>query len=307
MWKCLGGHAGAGRSQDGGPSAAVQSNITLVHADMRDFKLAHSFGLAFIAASSFCIALATAADQEATIRTIHRQFNKNGLLIVDTFDPNPVPSWRSPSGQNGSAVSHDGRLRRTERLIATDRLLQTRTTRPSSRSSPGRSRPSTVRYTYFYELQHVTRLCGFGIEALMQDYEGAPFSSPGGKLLVVAPRKGPRPVTVKALCTLQVRLSFLLSFRRLALAVAHRWATRTPHPSPSMHPTYKAGAPTGSDMPPTDVGLKESNSSWTAWLPHSGHCMGQAASRSFGVILSVTDFGALWFHGRQSRKEGMAR
>jgi SAM-dependent methyltransferase len=172
--------------------AAAQSNVTLGRFDMQDFRLPHSFDMAYIAARSY-ILLTTVADEEAMLRNVHKHLFKNGLLAIDTFGPDAEVLAQLPGHVTERSFTDGERsLVRRDTLVVHDRLAQTRTmqTQYELKRQDGAEESFvaewTIRYSYPLEIQHLIRLCGFKIEAVYGSPEGDPFDTPGGRLLVVA-------------------------------------------------------------------------------------------------------------------------
>lgn len=178
----------------GSSGRAAQSNITLALSDMRELRLPNTYSMAIIPARSY-IFLTTVHDQEATLRGIHKHLHKNGLLVIDVFDPDPA-ILAEPVGRVNHAIFQEpaGRctVERRVTLLAHDRVAQTRDERfdYEVRHADGRVEAFgmdwRMRYSYPYELQHLLRLCGYRIEAVYGGYDEAPFSEPGGRLIVAA-------------------------------------------------------------------------------------------------------------------------
>jgi len=79
-------------------AAGLQQRVTLVEADMRDFRLSRHFRLAFVAINSF-MHLLTTEDQLQALRCWREHLAPDGLLILDLFHPHPQ-----------SLLEADGRL-----------------------------------------------------------------------------------------------------------------------------------------------------------------------------------------------------
>ncbi|HEY4002305.1 MAG TPA: class I SAM-dependent methyltransferase [Candidatus Xenobia bacterium] len=166
--------------------AAVQSNVTLVQADVRDFSLPNTYGMAFIAARSFCLLL-TVHDQEAALRCLHRHLVKSGVLIVDLFDPDPTLLHVGSTGRHTFDDPETGRqYEASDRTVVVDSLTQVKTIERTWELEPPVQTTWQIRYTWPFELQHLIRLCGFRIESVLGGYDGEPFNTPGGRLIVVA-------------------------------------------------------------------------------------------------------------------------
>jgi SAM-dependent methyltransferase len=179
-------------------SADVQSRVTLVEADMRNFQLGRQFALATLPFRPFQHLIAV-DEQMACLQAIYGHLSPGGKLILDLFNPSlPFLVDESRLGEYGDEpefIMPDGRrVVRRFRTVRRDWLAQVQdveliyyVTHPDGRQERlVHSFP--MRYLFRYEAEHLLARCGFKVEALYADYKKNPYGStyPGDLIFVAS-------------------------------------------------------------------------------------------------------------------------
>jgi SAM-dependent methyltransferase len=177
--------------------ADVRARVSLVEANMCDFRLRRDFALVTMPFRPFQH-LITMEEQIACLETVHRHLAPGGRLILDLFNPSlPFLVDESRLGEYGDEpefVMPDGRrVVRRFRNTRRDWLVQVQdveliyyVTHPDGRQERFvHSFP--MRYLFRYEAEHLLVRCGFRIEAIYADYDKSPYGSTyPGELVFVA-------------------------------------------------------------------------------------------------------------------------
>jgi len=165
----------------------VQSLVTLVRHDMRDFDLGTTFTLVTIPFRPFQHLL-TVADQLACLSSIRRHLIPGGLLVLDLFNPSleilANPRLGEEQGNEPEFETPDGRrVVRRQRTTACDRSEQVNqheliyyVTHPDGRKQR-LVHEFSLRYLFKFETEHLLRRAGFEVEQIYADYEKAPYGS----------------------------------------------------------------------------------------------------------------------------------
>jgi len=178
-------------------AAGLQQRVTLVEADMSDFRLDRRFRLAFVAINSF-MHLLTTEDQLRALRCWREHLTPEGFLILDLFHPHPQElleadgrlvvnrQWKDP--QTGAMV-----IKQCSRTLNLARQTLEVTFVYDEIFPDGRSRrtvaPFRMRYLHRFEMELLLRLAGYELEQLYGSYELDPFRSDSERMIFVA-RKG---------------------------------------------------------------------------------------------------------------------
>lgn len=172
-------------------AAGLSNRVTLIQANMIDFHLDQSFGLALFALNTF-MHLSEQSDQIAALTCARQHLRLGGLLILDLPGPSE-PFLIQPglilSGQfrtaEGSTVlkftdSHYDRAQQVEEITTiydeTDAAGVTHRT----------VIPLRLRYVFRYELELLLRLAGLHLEAVYGDYDLRPFDEEAPRLITVS-------------------------------------------------------------------------------------------------------------------------
>jgi SAM-dependent methyltransferase len=188
--------------------AAGTLPVTLVEGDMRTFQLDERFGLAIIPARSF-LHLLTPEDHVAALRNVRAHLLDGGRLALNFFVPDLrtiVEHAESTLGQSLS-YSHKFDDPETGQEVLVWRSLQHETYRQriyahfvyewvdeAGATVARRHKHYTLCYIHRNEMEHLLARCGFKVEALYGDFEGAPFDAESTEMVWVATRE-PAPVS----------------------------------------------------------------------------------------------------------------
>jgi SAM-dependent methyltransferase len=171
--------------------------IDLVHADMQDLSAwyGRQFRLAFIAINSF-LHLESQQEQIKALSEIRKVLDRDGLLVIDVFNPSPDAlarmddrfafdaEWRLDSGDSVQRFSHRS-LESVEQLITTQ-LFYDRVSRDGTVSR--KSTSYRMRYVHRFELELLLVHAGFEIEGLYGSHALDPLQSDSDNLIAVAHR-----------------------------------------------------------------------------------------------------------------------
>lgn len=186
-------------------SEEVQSRVTLVRGDMREFDLHHEFELVTIPFRPFQHLL-TVDDQLACLAAIRRHLVPGGRLILDVFNP-AIERLAAPLAPPGSwdeevdfALPDGRRVQRRVRFVSRDLFRQIHDIEfaylvtNTDGSAERRIQNSRMRYLYPYEAEHLLARSGFAVEDLFSDYHKSPYGSHyPGELIFVARKARRRP------------------------------------------------------------------------------------------------------------------
>ena len=175
----------------------VQSRVTLVEGDMKNFSFDRQFHLVMIPYRAF-LHLMTVEDQKNALACIHDHLLEDGRLIFNIFDPRMdiIAEHLSPLGsamKKGSELTHPDTGRRVV-------VWDTRQFDPENQTfewyivfeeldADGmvvskHYNPLKIRYSYRYEVQHLLELCCYEVVALFGDFNYHPFSYGGEQIWV---------------------------------------------------------------------------------------------------------------------------
>ena len=175
-------------------------NARWVQGDMKAFDLPEKFGLVCIPFRSFQHLL-TVADQIACLECIHRHLTPGGRLALDVFNPDIVVMGQWLGAKLGGVQ----RRRDDYTSPKTDRVVKAWETRAYHTASQELEasfideeldddgvvvskvyRGLWLRYLFRYEMEHLLVRCGFEIEDLFGDCNGAPFGDASPEMVFVA-------------------------------------------------------------------------------------------------------------------------
>lgn len=186
------------RKLDAAPDT-LRQRVALVHGDMCDLALGRTFPQVLIPHRSFQHVL-TPEAQRALLLRIREHMTEDARLVFNVFDPLPEMIAASSGHLSGviRKTGHEFTNPRTDNRIV--QLDSTEYDLESQIVSVERfydefdvagkrvSRSATnfkLRFTYKWEMQYLLELCGFRIDTLYGDFEGAPFR-PGGEQIWIA-------------------------------------------------------------------------------------------------------------------------
>ena len=180
---------------------AVQQQVVLVHADMRDFDLSGKFRLATIPFRPFQHLL-TVDEQLACLACVWRHLVDGGRLVFDVFNPSLdaiVAALTSEEvGDEPEFTMPDGRrVVRRQRTVARDRFRQVDqheliyyVTHPDGRQER-LVHAFPLRYLFRFEIEHLLVRAGFEVEHIYASFDKSPYGSKyPGELVCVARRAG---------------------------------------------------------------------------------------------------------------------
>lgn len=199
------GHTVAGIDISPAMIAVAQSKIEAAHqtqqasaevGDIRAIKLKENFALAFVAMNSF-MHLATTEDQLSALRSIREHLRRDGLLILDLFNPDPheltadqgvmlhAKSFRSSAGREVQKYV----LRRTDFASQTHYVEFVYDEIGADRLVRRDVLPFTMRWLYRFELEHLLAQTGFDIDVLFGSYDLEDYTSDSERLIAIARRR----------------------------------------------------------------------------------------------------------------------
>ena len=156
----------------------VGLDAEIVAADMRDFDLGRRFSLIFAARNSL-LHLETNEDLEACFAAVRRNLADGGAFAFDVFNPSPALLARR-SGERYRVMPG------VEETADYDAATQvSRNTWLVSHRGQEHAFPLHLRNLFPQELRLLVRHCGFRIDRLSGDWDGAPFSSRSARQVVV--------------------------------------------------------------------------------------------------------------------------
>jgi SAM-dependent methyltransferase len=170
----------------------------LVQADMRDFELGSTFGLAVVAVKSFAY-LTARADQQRCLERIAAHLRQGGLLAIDLLHPRPEWVGAAQGSVRDDLVSWSAERRvtlsRVESVVATDLAAQIRTIRSIYELIDEHGVPIVkrivewpYRYIFRFEAEHLLERAGFAIEATYGGYQREPFTTDSTSMIFLARR-----------------------------------------------------------------------------------------------------------------------
>jgi len=185
-------------------SSTVQSRVTLVYGDMRQFDLGRTFNLITVPFRPFQH-LILIEEQLSCLRSIRKHLAADGRLILDLFNPSLDALATRPEdqefGDEPEFVTPDGRrVLRRHKTVAHDRFNQVNqveliyyVTHPDGREER-LVHAFPMRYLFRFEVEHLLARCGLEVERLYAGFDKSPYGSRyPGELIFIA-RKAPLPV-----------------------------------------------------------------------------------------------------------------
>ena len=181
--------------------ADVQQRITLVHADMRSFRLPGRFRMAFYAINSF-MHLMTPSDQVRSLKCVRRHLEQDGILVIDIFNPD-LALYDSAGRMFYERTMHDDTTHSSVTKLVTTAIDRARQVNrltfcydeTTSHGTVQRTiAPISQRYLYRHEMEHLLERCGFALEQVYGNFRMDPASASTAKMIFVARRvPGPSP------------------------------------------------------------------------------------------------------------------
>jgi SAM-dependent methyltransferase len=176
---------------------AVQARVALHRADMRDFALGQTFGLATIPFRPFQHLLTT-AEQLACLNAIRGHLIPNGRLVFDVFNPSihnlAKPADGAETDEEPPFSLSDGRsVIRRHRMLERDLIQQVNTgelvyyvTHPDGRQER-LVHPFRMRCVFRFEMEHLLARAGFTVDHVYSDFDRSTYGSQyPGELIFMA-------------------------------------------------------------------------------------------------------------------------
>lgn len=182
------------RAKVDGLGEHVRDRVTLVQADMTNFKLARTFKLAIVPFRPIQH-LTTTSEQLSFLRCVHQHLQPGGRLVFDVFNPNlallAAPINPDEIEDTSELTLADGRrLRRSFRMLQ-KRYADQCTDCELIYSLDGRRivQYLTMRYFFRFELEHLLARSGFEVTALYGGFDTTPFADNSPEMVFVAVRQ----------------------------------------------------------------------------------------------------------------------
>ena len=178
-------------------SPTVQSRVTLVNADMRQFDLGRTFKLITLPFRPFQH-LIPIEEQLSCLRSIRNHLAAEGRLILDLFNPSldalATRLEDQEFGDEPEFVTPDGRrVLRRHKTVAHDRFNQVNHVEliyyviHPDRREERLVHAFPMRYLFRFEVEHLLARCGFEVEQLYAGFDKSPLGSRyPGELIFVA-------------------------------------------------------------------------------------------------------------------------
>jgi ubiquinone/menaquinone biosynthesis C-methylase UbiE len=178
-------------------SAGMEGRVHLAVQDMGDIESygQDSFNLVFSTINSF-LHLESRDDQIATLRAIRSVLDRNGLLVLDMFNPTPETlirmddrytfdaSWETASGEKVERFSH-------RQVDAASQMIHTTLFYDLTAIDGSMKRRTTsylTRYVHRFEMEGLLSETGFEIEGIYGSYSLDPLERDSDQMIFVAHR-----------------------------------------------------------------------------------------------------------------------
>jgi SAM-dependent methyltransferase len=177
--------------------AGLLEQVTLQQGDIRSIELpAQHFALVFVAVNSF-MHMEHVKDQLAALTCLRQSLQRDGLLILDLFNPDPV---RLADEDNRLVLERMYELdgRQVCKFVASESDMAaqvcTMTYMFDELDEEGRLSRRVMRFNlrwlYRYELEHVLARAGFMLRSLFGSYDLDAFASDSERMIAMAtPRR----------------------------------------------------------------------------------------------------------------------
>jgi ubiquinone/menaquinone biosynthesis C-methylase UbiE len=174
--------------------AGLLEYVTLLQGDVRNIELPNEhFALAFVALNSF-MHLEQAKDQLVTLTNVRRALKRDGLLILDVFNPNPC---HLSNEDNRLLLDRDFHLddgQQVFKFVASESDMATQTSNMTCfyecLDTHGHVKRQVVRFSmrwmYRYELEHLLARAGFMLRFIYGSYDLDEYTSDSERLIAVA-------------------------------------------------------------------------------------------------------------------------
>jgi SAM-dependent methyltransferase len=177
----------------------VQKRVTLVEADMTNFNLDRSYGLATVPFRPLQH-LVSVAEQLSLLACVHRHLQPGGKLALDVFHPHLTMlasevSQEETEDTPETTLADGRRMRRTFRVPAKRRAEQTNDVeliyyvRDPAGATTRIVQAFPMRYYFRFELEHLLVRSGFQVQNLFGDFDKSPFTDSSPEMIVIATRE----------------------------------------------------------------------------------------------------------------------
>ncbi|UCF69668.1 MAG: class I SAM-dependent methyltransferase [candidate division WOR-3 bacterium] len=171
----------------------LRKNVTLVHGDMKSFKLNKKFSLIYVAFRSFQCLL-TKKDQIACLECVFEHLVEGGCLIVDLFAPrHDLLAQSRVTLDLGSFYDMENGLHITRRSevqydLAKQTLHEDRVYewKDGSGNACREFWSYDIAYLFRYESELLLEKCGFRIDNVYGDFDKSPYNYYSGEQIFVA-------------------------------------------------------------------------------------------------------------------------
>ncbi|RME62935.1 MAG: class I SAM-dependent methyltransferase [Caldilineae bacterium] len=175
--------------------AGVQEQVTLVHDDLRRFRLAQQDFDCAVCVSNTLMHLETQEDQLAGLRQAAAHLRPGGLLLVDLFNPD-IPHLVAISGLQELADTWTDEATRTQVIKWCVRRVSVAEQRQETLFiyeelfPDGQVRrtalPFTLRFLWPSEGVLLLEKAGFAVEEILGDFDGSPYDDESERLIFIA-------------------------------------------------------------------------------------------------------------------------
>ncbi len=173
----------------------LRGTVELVEGDLRTFDLAEkSFSLA-ICTTNTLMHLTTLEDQMAALRNVYRHLGREGLLLVDVFNPDAarllaVNGMMELADEWVDDASGAHVLKWSVRTVDFGEQLQDTLFIYEEVAPDGSVRrthcPFLLRFLWRSEAELMLRHCGFEVGAVWGDFDGGPYAADSEHIVLVA-------------------------------------------------------------------------------------------------------------------------
>ncbi|UCD19698.1 MAG: class I SAM-dependent methyltransferase [candidate division WOR-3 bacterium] len=171
----------------------LRKNVTLVHGDMKSFKLKEEFSLIYIAFRSFQCLL-TKEDQVTCLACVLEHLAKGGYLIVDLFAPrHDLLAQSKVTLDLGTFYDEERGLHITRRSeVQYDLAKQTLHEDRVYEWKDGSGKACRdvwsyeIAYLFRYESELLLEKCGFRVDNVYGDFDKSPYDYYSGEQIFVA-------------------------------------------------------------------------------------------------------------------------
>lgn len=180
--------------------AGIADNVSLLCDDVRTVELpTEAYGLVFIAINSF-MHLTRTKDQLATLTNMYKALSRDGLMIIDLFNPDPCHL----SNEDNRLIlerEYDLDDRHIFKFVASESDMATQISTmtffyDSLDEQSGQTSRQMVRFPmrwlYRYEMEHLLARAGFTLRSVYGSYDLDDYQSNSERIIFVASKSRTR-------------------------------------------------------------------------------------------------------------------